>query len=124
MIRVLNSKFMIKIPHRVRIMIVATCMVTGFSTLTFGALSDDAWRFWVCILATIIIGWSGSLGESVNLGFLKAFPSKLILGWSSGTGFAGVLGAGISLLFATLNVYLPIVLQSILLLIILLSSLM
>jgi hypothetical protein len=39
-----------------------------------------------------------AFGEAVVLGFLKAFPSDLVVGWSSGTGMAGVLGAGTYLL--------------------------
>lgn len=42
-------------------------------------------------------GCTCALGESTILGFLKGFPSKLVGGFGSGTGFAGVFGSGIFL---------------------------
>ena len=42
----------------------------------------------------VIVGSTSSFGESVFLGYLKKFSPDLVAGWSSGTGFAGLLGAG------------------------------
>jgi hypothetical protein len=46
-----------------------------------------------------------SLGESTTLGFCKGFPSNVVGYFGSGTGFAGVFGAGmiIALSSAGLN---------------------
>ena len=38
------------------------------------------------------------INKNLNIGFLKAFPSQLVTGWSCGTGFAGVIGAGFYIL--------------------------
>ena len=40
------------------------------------------------------MGMAQSIGECINLGFLKAFPSEYLVGFTSGTGFAGIAGAG------------------------------
>ena len=48
--------------------------------------------FWLCLLSIIFVGSASSFGESVVLCYLKKFPSELVGAWSSGTGFAGVLG--------------------------------
>jgi len=48
--------------------------------------------FWLCLLSIIFVGTASSFGESVILCYLKKFPSELVGAWSSGTGFAGVLG--------------------------------
>ena len=44
--------------------------------------------------AVLFIGAGSALGESVMLGHLKRFPPRLVSGWSSGTGGAGLVGAG------------------------------
>lgn len=40
-------------------------------------------------------GLTSAIGESTILGLLKGFPSRLVGAFASGTGFAGVVGAGI-----------------------------
>ena len=37
------------------------------------------------------------------IGYLKAFPSELVSGWSSGTGMAGMFGSGLLLVLKALN---------------------
>ena len=75
-------------------LIVSSCayVVMGVSNMT-----QEKWGFFLSLLGSLMIGISCSLGESVVLGFLKSFPSKLVSGWSSGTGMAGVGGAGLYL---------------------------
>lgn len=50
--------------------------------------------FYLALISSMFVGVSSSIGESLIVGFLKGFPSHLIAGWSSGTGFAGVYGSG------------------------------
>jgi battenin len=50
--------------------------------------------FGFCIFAIVVAGSASAFGESVMLGYMRQFPSEYIGGWSSGTGFAGVGGAG------------------------------
>jgi battenin len=56
-------------------------------------LSPQTGSFWVAIVGIVIIGGACSFGESVILGYLKAFPVSLTGAWSSGTGMAGIGGS-------------------------------
>lgn len=58
---------------------------TAFPVYTF--------MFYLSLAAAVFIGFS-ALGESVVLGYLKEFPSEMVGFFSSGTGFAGIFGAG------------------------------
>jgi hypothetical protein len=49
------------------------------------------------------MGLSCALGEVVVLGIVKEFPPDFIAGYSSGTGFAGVVGAGLPLVLRALG---------------------
>ncbi len=79
---------------------VSSCayLVLGISNMT-----QEKWGFFLSLVGSVMIGISCALGESVVLGFLKSFPSKLVTGWSSGTGMAGVGGAGLYLGFRSAN---------------------
>ena len=53
--------------------------------------------FLLALFATFMMGNACALGECINLAFNKSFPSEYVVGFSSGSGFAGVLGTGILL---------------------------
>jgi hypothetical protein len=77
--------------------------------------------FMLCLCGIAITGAASSFGESVALGFLKRFPPEQVSylvqiiqintnsflvqvnAWSSGTGMAGVGGAGLYIIFAVLG---------------------
>ena len=59
--------------------------------------------FALSLLATLIIGAFTAVGEVTIVGFLKAIPAQNIVGWCSGTGIAGISGAGLCLLFKFLE---------------------
>lgn len=61
------------------------------------------------LLATLIIGGFTSVGSCTILGFMKAFPPDSVSGISSGTGLAGISGAGLYLLFSSLGLSFNIV---------------
>ena len=42
------------------------------------------------------MGISFTIGELTMLGYLKGFGPKVVSGWSSGTGFAGLFGTGLN----------------------------
>lgn len=56
--------------------------------------------FALALFFILILGGSCSLGESVILGYLEAFPPTGVSGWSSGTGMAGLGGSGFYLALA------------------------
>jgi battenin len=60
--------------------------------MSIASAATSDWGFFVGLLAALLMGLAQFWGEAVMLGFLKSFPSELVTGWGSGTGFAGVLG--------------------------------
>lgn len=50
------------------------------------------------------MGSGEALGEVNILGYLRTFPGDFISGWGTGTGLAGIGGAGCTLLFKILDI--------------------
>ena len=92
--RIINSKFLIRMQHITRIIMVAICIVSSFVIIAFCCFYDTVQAmFWLSLLASVIVGIGSALGESVILGFLKTFPGDTIGYYGSGTGMAGITGA-------------------------------
>ena len=100
-IRLVNSKYLIQVQHRTRILFCTILMLVGFFTIAMCCFYDTvSFMFWVSLLASILVGLGQALGESVVLGFLKTFPGNAISYFGSGTGMAGISG---SLIFIALE---------------------
>eukprot|EP00826_Nyctotherus_ovalis_P029771 TRINITY_DN2361_c0_g1_i4.p2 TRINITY_DN2361_c0_g1~~TRINITY_DN2361_c0_g1_i4.p2 ORF type:complete len:189 (-),score=25.52 TRINITY_DN2361_c0_g1_i4:585-1151(-) len=80
-------------------------MVLGYLLISVSCLlsSTTVYSFFISLGASCIHGLTSCFGESVILGYLKGFPADLVVGWSSGTGFAGVVGAGLVVLLTALD---------------------
>lgn len=92
--RIINSKWLIRMQHITRIMMVAFCIFASFIIIAFCCFYDTVnSMFSVSLLASVIVGAGCALGESVILGFLKTFPGNAIGYYGSGTGMAGITGA-------------------------------
>lgn len=87
-------------------------MAFGFLLMTFCVLGtgpgkpidpSKEYRFYLSLVASIIIGVTCSLGESNILGLLKGFPSNMVGFFGSGTGFAGILGTSTLLILNALG---------------------
>ena len=59
--------------------------------------------FYLSLASSVLTGISCGMGEATFLGFLKGFPTNLVGAVSSGTGFAGLSGTGLLLIFKGLN---------------------
>ena len=72
-------------------------MIVGYILISISAYSgnENPIYFAISLVASVFHGLTSCFGESVILGYLKGFPAELVVGWSSGTGFAGVFGAGL-----------------------------
>ena len=80
-------------------------MVLGFLLIAFACTYDQNMAsFYVSLLAAVFLGVMSALGESTVLGFCKGFPSDVVGYFGSGTGFAGIFGAGILLVLSSANV--------------------
>ena len=103
--RFINSKFCIKISYTARLFGLSLYFLMGYISLfiILNTISDkeenvSIFKFFLTLIPTIIMGTGASFGEATMLGYIKNFPSNFVSGWGSGTGFAGVTGATISLL--------------------------
>lgn len=126
-VRSINSKFFLRIPHRKRIAFAISFMILGFTIIALSSLTSNKIGFYTSLLGSMICGAMCAFGESIILGkqqhhlqisssncwtpsgYLKVFPSKLVGGWSSGTGCAGPFGSGLVLVFKAIGFDLYIV---------------
>ena len=91
---ILNFRYLSSINSLIRIIGVCIISVLSFGVMSICTSIQGSWGFPVALMASLVMGMAQSIGECVNLGFLKAFPSDYIVGYSSGTGFAGIAGSG------------------------------
>lgn len=90
---------MINVKHLTRMLINTIMMILGFLLIALACTYDtNIASFYLSLFASVILGVVSALGESTTLGFCKGFPSTVVGYFGSGTGFAGVFGAGIVLL--------------------------
>ena len=103
--RFIKSRFFIRIPHVKRIIANVCAMTVGYLLISVSCIipTDYIAAFVVSLGASCIHGLTACFGESTMLGYLKGFPAELVVGWSSGTGFAGVFGAGLVVLLLALH---------------------
>ena len=78
-------------------------MLLGYGLMTVALLIGDTAGFVLSLVASVCQGIGSAFGETVMLGYMKSFPSKILGAWSSGTGMAGFLGAGLYLLLAAVE---------------------
>lgn len=94
-VKFVNSKFLINIKHVYRMTATSIIMLAAYVIIAAITIKAFEAGFWISLFCALLHGCAASLGESTLLGLLKGFPSRLVGAFSSGTGFAGVFGAGI-----------------------------
>ena len=104
--RFINSKYCITISYFKRVLGLTIYFCFGylflFTVLTIIDNSEDFNKklaFFLTLIPAVIMGTGQSFGEATFLGYIRTFPEDYVSGWSSGTGFAGVFGASLSLTF-------------------------
>lgn len=99
LLRFLNSQYLLRVPHALKIGIVVCIWVCGYTIFYSAFYITDSWLgFGTCLLATLLIGNFASIANVTAVGFMKTFPARVVSGFSSGTGFAGIVGSGITLM--------------------------
>ena len=90
LIRIINAKYMLKIRHRIKNLLVVACFSVGILLMIIAF-----WKQWFAftLFSMIFFGMGTSLGEGNNLGFLKGFPSEIYAGYTAGTGLSGLIGS-------------------------------
>jgi battenin len=72
-------------------------MASGMVMMAIASTATMSWGFGVALFAAVITGIGLTLGEGTVIGFLKFYPPRFVNAYSSGTGFAGIAGAGLIL---------------------------
>ncbi|KAL0227963.1 hypothetical protein RCL1_004106 [Eukaryota sp. TZLM3-RCL] len=102
LIRIINTYFFNSIRYSTRIYFNTLLMITALVGMYF----VERFNFFFLLGCIILLGTASSLGESVVLCFIKQYSSDLMLvsGWSSGTGFSGVVGSLLYLICSNFNI--------------------
>ena len=100
-IRIINSRFLLKIKHRNKLITVVLMWTLGYILFFISYYIENDFGFALSLLATVLIGAFTSLGGCTSLGYMKTLPPLLVGAYGSGTGMAGISGAGIYLLVTT-----------------------
>lgn len=88
-LRSLNAFKLDGTSYSLRVAANTAMMAAGLVALACSVYVD----FSFAVFAIVLVGGASSFGESVLLGYLKAFNPELTGAWSSGTGMAGVGGS-------------------------------
>ena len=106
--RMANSKFCIRINYQLRMFLISLYFSFGYLfmyiILHFEHKFNNYVAFALSMIPTLVIGTGAAFGEANLLGYIRTFPGDYVSGWSCGTGFAGVSGALITLLFKIKNI--------------------
>ena len=93
LIKGINTFFLVNVSFHWRFTVNGLLMILGLLGISFAP------NFYMVIACILIIGLTAGFGESISLEYLQKFESRLVNAWGSGTGFAGVLGASLYILF-------------------------
>ena len=93
LIKGINTFFLVNLSFHLRFTVNGLLMILGLLGISFAP------NFYMVIACILVIGLTSGFGESVALEYLQKFESRLVNAWASGTGFAGVLGASLYILF-------------------------
>lgn len=100
-IKLMNSRWFLKINHKIKTIVSAVGMAVGFLMNIFAryfhnddpALSHDGWGFTLCLVGCLFVGASCGLADNTILGFMKVFPSIVLSGYVCGSGIASMAGS-------------------------------
>ena len=105
--RFINSKYLVHVPYRKRIIFLCFWMGGGFLIMYLilighekkfiGGEKANIIFFLLSFIPSFILGSSYALGESAIIAYLNRFPKNLVGGFSSGTGLSGIISALLNL---------------------------
>jgi hypothetical protein len=105
-VRIIHMNFCIQIGYKLKVLIVSVFNFIGFLTFYIILATTDKTSteslnrsFYLSIIPSVMIGSVCTLGEVVMVGYLKKFPSHWLVGFTSGTGLAGVTGPAVTIIF-------------------------
>jgi battenin len=95
-VKVISAKYLLKVYHKIRVGIAVSFFIMGVTSII---LAYKFMSFPLSLFGTMLLGMGGAFGDSAIQGFMKAFPSEIFVGYSSGTGGAGLFGSFYYLFF-------------------------
>lgn len=107
--RWVNAKWFLQTSHKARQWFVTIGMAFGFMLISWCVMgtqngqSTAEYKFWISLVASVIIGVTSALGECNVVALMKGFPSQTIGYFGSGTGFAGICGTSMLLVLSALG---------------------
>lgn len=108
--RFIHTKFLIKIGYKIKLFIVSIMLFLGYVSFYFILHNTDyddseslKKSFYYSLIPSLLLGSFANLGEVAIVGYMKKLPSTWMVGFTGGTGMAGVLGALIKLGFTLTN---------------------
>ena len=105
--RVLNSAWLLKYRHLPRIVANFIFILFGFILLILGTYyceNPDFTKkirnffFYLSLVGCMFYGIASSFGDSTILGYLKCLPPDILVGYTSGTGISGLVGAIVTII--------------------------
>ncbi|XP_033095577.1 battenin-like isoform X2 [Anneissia japonica] len=91
--KLLNTFVLLRVPYGIRFFINGIIMGLGVCGLAYAS------KFAFALSSVVFVGASAAFGENIALGYLSRYDSRLVNAWSSGTGFAGLVGSGLYVIF-------------------------
>jgi battenin len=89
-VKMFSATFLLKLKHKARVKIAVAFFLLGVASIILALRVEN---FQIALLGSLLLGMGGAFGDSAIQGFMKAFPPETFVGYSSGTGGAGVFGS-------------------------------
>ena len=90
-----NSTYFIKIKHQYRLVFNSILMFISYIMIAVVILFNVKFGFYLSLFCAVLHGFTQAFGASAILGLLKGFPSKLVVGFTTGIGTSGLFSTGI-----------------------------
>lgn len=87
LIKIFNARYIVRFKHRTRILGAVFFFVIGIVIIL---LALNILNFWLALAGCLVVGIGTSLSDTTLQGFMKVFDPRIVVGWSMGTGLAGL----------------------------------
>lgn len=98
--RFATARYLVKVKHIARMFGNTLVMSVGMILISLACYyNKHQVAFYLSLFSSVLLGSAAALGESTILGYCKGLPSTFVGYFGSGTGFAGIFGSGVILMF-------------------------
>ena len=99
--RIVHAKFLLKVLHRYKITVTGYFLAFNFMMVYFCfTLGEYYPKFFLVIslIVSFLTGALSSMSDSTIFGFMKVIPTKAYVGFTTGTGFSGIIGSSLPIM--------------------------